>query len=339
MMPPVGADAQRALLRTMLLMRRTEEALIALTKEHAVGHFHVYIGQEATGAPALALLEPGDHTYTTHRNHGHLIGRGGDPARVLAEILGRSTGYNHGRGGTLHIASLALGFPATSASVGGCLPIAVGSAFAFKELKRPNVSMALFGDGALEEGAFAESINIAAIRQLPVIFLCENNSLEALGQKAGEYPSSTLAARELTDLAKPYRVPAVAVDGTDVGAVHAAVAEAIARARSGGGPTFIEARTVRWPGSRPLWPTLVTGETDIARAWDASRISGEYAEWYRTQDGLLRFIRESLAARTIDEPAVLALDADIHAQVASAVRFALDSPYPAADDVERGVFA
>ncbi len=339
MIPVLGRKGLRDLLRTMLVMRRTEEALIGLTKDHSVGHFHVYIGQEATGAPALAHLEPGDHSFTTHRNHGHLIGRGGEPGRILAEILGRATGYNHGKGGTLHVASFALGFPSTSASVGGCLPLAVGAAYAFKELRNRRVSMCLFGDGAVEEGAFAESVNIAALRSLPAIFLCENNSLEALGQQAGEYPSSTLAAKELTDLAKPFGVPAVLVDGTDAGAVHGAVADAVARARADGGPTFIEARTVRWPGSRPLWPALLTGETDVTYAWDPSRIPPEHAEWHRSQDGLLRFIREAVAAGAIDRSEVLGLDADVRSEIEAAVRFALESPYPSADAALTDVFA
>ena len=144
--------------------------------------------------PALAHLRDGDVAYTTHRNHGHLIARGVEPAGMAAEILGKATGINRGKGGTLHLASLRTASRPPRRSVGGPLPIAVGSAFAFKELGLDRVSVALFGDGALEEGAWHESVNIAAMRKVPVIFLCENNSLEALGQKANEYPSSTLAA-------------------------------------------------------------------------------------------------------------------------------------------------
>src|SRR5438445_2327751 len=146
--------------------------------------------------PPRSTLFPYTTLFRSHRNHGHLIARGADPGRMLAEILGKATGYNGGKGGTLHIASVELGFPTTSASVGGCIPISVGSAFAFQRLAQPNVSVCLIGDGALEEGAFHESINIAALAKLPVIFLIENNSLEALGQRANEYPSSTLAAAE-----------------------------------------------------------------------------------------------------------------------------------------------
>jgi pyruvate dehydrogenase E1 component alpha subunit len=337
MLPQLPAGELRGQLRTMLRIRRFEEALITLAQEHDIGHYHVYIGQEPTGVPALALMETGDVAYTTHRNHGHLIARGVDPAAMAAEILGKATGTNKGKGGTLHLASKEHGFPTTSSSVGGPLPISVGSAFAFKELGLDRVSFSIFGDGALEEGAWHESINIAAMRGVPVIFLCENNSLEALGQKANEYPSSTLAATELTDLVHPFGVPAVAIDGTDTRAVHEAVSEAVIRARKGDGPSFIEARTVRWPGSRPLWPQSLTGPTDVAYAWDEARIGGEHAKWWRQQDGLIAYIRELLEADAATQEQCLAIDRDAREEMDRAITFALESPYPepreALDDV------
>ena len=339
MLPEVPPDELRGQLRTMLRIRRFEEALIRLAGDHEIGHFHVYVGQEATGVPALALLRDGDVAYTTHRNHGHLIARGVDPAAMMAEILGKATGTNRGKGGTLHLASAAHGFPTTSSSVGGPMPIAVGSAFAFAELGLPHVSVCLFGDGALEEGAWHESVNIAAMRRVPVVFLCENNSLEALGQKANEYPSSTLAATRLTDLVDPFGVPAVAVDGTDAGAVHVAMRDAVERARAGGGPSFIEARTVRWPGSRPLWPQLVTGATRLEDAWDIDAITGEHATWWRDQDGLLRFARELVDGGHATREDCLATDVEAVAEMAAAVRFALESPYPDPREAIADVYA
>lgn len=339
MLPDLPADALLGQLSTMLRIRRFEEALIRLSADHDVGHFHVYVGQEATGVPALALLEQGDVAYTTHRNHGHLISRGADPARLMAEILGKASGTNRGKGGTLHLASLEHGFPTTSASVGGPLPIAVGSAFAFKELGLDRVSVCLFGDGALEEGAWHEAINIAAYRRLPVIFLCENNSLEALGQRANEYPSSTLAVRRLTDLVKPFGVPAVAIDGSDVSAVDREMRKAVRRARRGRGPSFIETWTVRWPGSRPIWPALVTGETDVAYAWDEMLIPDEHRDWFGAQDGVLRFVRELITAGHADRAQVLEIDTDARAEMQAAVRFALDSPYPEPEEALQDVFA
>ena len=339
MLPDLPATELVAQLRTMLRIRRFEEALIKLSADHDIGHVHVYIGQEATGVPALARLEAGDVAYTTHRNHGHLIARGVSPALMLAEILGKATGINKGKGGTLHLASIEHGFPTTSSSVGGPLPIAVGSAFAFKELGQDRVSVCLFGDGALEEGAWHESANIAAMRGVPVIFLCENNSLEALGQKANEYPSSTLAAVELTDLVRPFGIPFEVVDGTDPRAVDEAMARAIERARSGGGPTFLETRTVRWPGNRPLWPQLLTGETDVAMAWDASRVRDDYRAWHERQDGLLRYIGDLVNAGAITTDEVETIDVEARAEMAAAVTFALESPYPKPEEALEHVFA
>lgn len=339
MLPDLPVQELRAQLQTMLRIRRFEEALITLAQDNDIGHYHVYVGQETTGVPALAFMEDGDVAYTTHRNHGHLIARGVDPAAMAAEILGKAAGTNKGKGGTLHLASTAHGFPTTSSAVGGPMPISVGSAFAFKELGLDRVSISIFGDGALEEGAWHESINIAAMRQVPVIFLCENNSLEALGQQANEYPSSTLAAMELTDLVHPFGVPAVVVDGTDTGAVHEAMKAAVSRARSGGGPSFIEARTVRWPGNRPLWPQLLTGATKLEYAFDSSTITGEHAKWWREQDGVLNYLRALLETGAVIQDQAVAIDAEAQDEMRRAIEFAVESPYPDPDEAFEDVYA
>jgi pyruvate dehydrogenase E1 component alpha subunit len=337
MLPAIPPAKQLAQLRTMLRIRRFEEALIELAQSHQVGHFHVYVGQEGTGVPALALLESGDVAYTTHRNHGHLIARGVDPAPMLAEILGRATGTNRGKSGTLHLASARLGFPATSASVGGCLPLAVGSAFAFRQLGSDRVSVCLFGDGALEEGAWHEAANIAALRQLPVVFLCENNSLGAATTGGGDYPVSTLAVRTLADLAAPFGLPRIVVDGTDAGAVHDATSEAIGRARQGGGPTFIEAQTVRWPGNQGIWAELVTGPTRIAYAWDEVSIPEAHRTWFAEHDAVIRYARELIAGGVARED-IETLEADAAREMDAAVRFALDSPWPEPGEAFEDVF-
>ncbi len=339
MLPGVTSQQILQQLKSALLIRRFEERLIKLANDRDIGHFHVYIGQEMTGVPALRLLEEGDLSFTTHRNHGHLLARGVPPRQMYAEILGKETGMMGGRGGTLHLCSLQHGFPTTSSAVGGATPLATGAAFAFKRLGKDRVSVCLFGDGALEEGSWHESINIAAMEKLPVIYLCENNSLEALGQKAGEYPSSTLAAVDLIDLVTPFGVPTIQVDGCDAGLVHAAMNQALQRARSGGGATFIEARTVRWPGNRSIWPKLVTGETNLAAAWDASVISPEYQLWHSEQDAVLRFIREIVAAGIIEPKAVLEMDQVIKADMLAAAEYALASDYPQAEKALDLVFA
>ncbi len=331
MLPDLPSNDILKQLELAILIRRFEEELINLASGRDIGHFHVYIGQEMTGVPALYLLEKGDLSFTTHRNHGHLLARGVPAREMYAEILGKETGMMGGRGGTLHLCSMEHGFPTTSSAVGGATPLATGAAFGFQKLGQDRVSVCLFGDGALEEGSWHESINIAAMEKLPVIFLCENNSLEALGQKAGEYPSSTLAATDLIDLVEPFGVPTIQVDGCDAGAVHGAMADALRRARGGGGATFIEARTVRWPGNRPIWPELSTGETDLAMAWDESLVPEEHAVWHREQDAVLRFVREILAAGLIEQDRILAMDDTIRADMKTGVEFALESNYPKAE--------
>lgn len=339
MLPDLPTDSLVGQLRVMLVIRRFEEALIKLSQEFDIGHFHVYVGQETTGVPALKVLEQGDVGFTTHRNHGHLLARGVDPAAMLAEILGKVTGTNQGKGGTLHLASATHGFPTTSSVTGGCIPLSVGAAFGFQRRGLDRVSVCLMGDGSLEEGAWHESINIAALESLPVIFLCENNSLEALGQKANEYPSSTMAATPLTSLAEVFGVTSVAIDGTDPREVHDTMSAAVGRARRGDGPSFIEARTVRWPGSRPLWPQLLTGETDLRTAWDESLNPDDYRAWHERNDGLLRYARDLLAAGHVDEDSALEIDATVRDQMEQAVRFALDSPYPPPEAALDHVFA
>lgn len=340
MLPDLPRERLLELYRRMLLIRRFEEELFHLVRAgHTFGHFHLYIGQETIGVPALGLLARDDYAATTFRNHGHLLARGADPDRVLAEIMGKATGYCKGKSGTLHITSRELGFLSTSAAVGGVLPLATGAGFAAKQRGTTQVSVCCFGDGAMEEGAYFESINMAALWALPVIYLCENNSLGAPGTKAGEYASSTIAAARLTDLAAAFQVPAVMVDGTDAAAVHQAMEEAIARARSGGGPSFIEAQVMRWPGSRPLWPELLTGVTDLAMAWDPACIPMEYADWHRTHDGLLRFTRELLAAGAATQDRVREMDREVQADIARASRFGVESPEPAPEAALEDVFA
>jgi TPP-dependent pyruvate/acetoin dehydrogenase alpha subunit len=338
MVPDVSREKILVLFRTMLTIRRFEEALIKLTKSGvSVGHFHVYIGQECTGAPTLSLYEPGDTVVSTHRNHGHLLARGADPGRLMAEILGRATGYNKGKGGTLHVTVRELGFLSSSGIVGESLPLATGAAFAAKQKKTGCVSFCFFGDGALEEGVSYESMNLAALWSLPVIYLCENNSEEALATSAGEYPGSTIAIPELTTLAKTFNIPAVAVDGADVGEVYRAVREAVGRARAGQGPSFIEAKTVRSPVTRFLWPDLVAGEMNLEWAWSRETIPHAYKEWHESQDGLLRFTRELLQAGLMTPDTLLQMDRDVRAEMEKAVEYAQESPYPdpqsALDDV------
>ena len=323
----------------MLMMRHFEESVIQLYKQgRFVSHYHIYIGQEATGGTVLEALGEKDLICTTHRNHGHIIGRGCDPNKAMAEILGRETGFNGGRGGTLHICDASRGFLSTSAIVGGCAGLATGAAFGLKVKREPNVAVGFFGDGSLEEGLVIESFNIAALWKLPVVYVCENNSAGAMGPQQGGYPTAITATDSFTRLPAAYGIHCLKVDGTDIGAVHAAATEAIKRCRAGNGPVFIEAFTMRWPGSSPLWPELAT-VTDLNQAWDASLIVGPNADWVRHHDPLLRAARELVAAGHASRDELMARDKDARSRVAAAANFAIESPMPAPATVTNHVFA
>jgi acetoin:2,6-dichlorophenolindophenol oxidoreductase subunit alpha len=342
MMPADESTGRRwSLLRTMLRMRRFEEAVFALARERKfAGHFHIYIGQEATGAAIISLLEARDRLATTHRNHGHVIARGADPAAALAEILGRAGGLNGGRGGTLHLSDPSLGFISTSAVVGGCISLAVGAGYACKQSGDGAVAAAFFGDGALEEGVSYEAMNVASLLHLPVLFVCENNSADARGSARGGYPTLVHAGgADLLRIPQALGIEAVRVSGTDVDEIHAAAASAIAKCRDGRGPVFIESVTKRWAGSNPLWPALLTGETDIRMATGEVPIDGEHADWYRFHDPVLRLAR-TLAAQGSEAVARMHFyDAEIREDMKRAKDQALAGPFPEPQTALAHVFA
>jgi pyruvate dehydrogenase E1 component alpha subunit len=321
----------RELLARMLLMRRFEEMVIHVARAHKLGRQHLAIGHEAVGAPALAQMLPGDLAYTTHRNHGHMIARGVDPGRALAEILGRAGGLCGGKGGTWHMTDPSLGFQSTSAMVGGSIGLSVGGGFALKHAGKGNVALALFGDGVLDEGISYEAMNIASLYSLPVLFLCENNS------KEGEQQTSQLAARELIDVPRALRIECAVVDGGDPEAVAAAAAQAFAQVRKAQAPYFLEARLTRWPGSHQIKHEFTTGITDVAMAWDESRASNEHADWVRA-DPILRYIRTLLGRGAIDRDAVVALDTGANETMAAARAFAEASPFPKPETALTGAF-
>ena len=197
----------------MLRIRRFEEQCIRLSKEGQFpGHYHVYIGQEPTAVAACAALAAEDFVFSTWRNHGHLLARGAAADRMMAEILGKAGGYAGGRSGTLHLSVRELGVPATSALVGASLPLATGGALACKR-RGSGVTVVFFGDAALEEGAFYEAMIIAAVWKLPILFVCENNSIPPAQRKRGQYTSSTLPAARLADVPQSLQIATEVVDG------------------------------------------------------------------------------------------------------------------------------
>jgi acetoin:2,6-dichlorophenolindophenol oxidoreductase subunit alpha len=303
-----------------------------------MAHFHLYIGQEATGVAIMETLTSGDRLATTHRNHGHVLGRGADPARALAEILTRTTGLCNGYGGTLHLTEPDLGFLHTSSIVGGCIGLATGAAFALKKEGGDAIAVAFFGDGSLEEGISFEAMNFAALWRLPILYVCENNSRGALGSVKGGFPTAVSAVTDIASIPTCFDMPVETVDGRNVDEVFSAASRLVARARARKGPGFLHAVTERWAGSKPLWPALPTGDTDIAMAWDETKIGGEHADWYRHHDPILLYARKLLAAGvTRDE--ILGRDREVTADMAVAKKFAVDSPLPPPDTALAHVLA
>ncbi len=326
-------------LRRMLLIRRFEESLVHLFHaEVFMAHYHLYIGQEATCVAVMENLAPGDKLATTHRNHGHVLARGADPGRALAEILCRETGLNGGYGGTLHLSDPDLGFLSTSSIVGGCIGLANGAAFALKQAGGDAVSVAFFGDGSLEEGISYETMNFAALWSLPIVFVCENNSAGALGSVGGGFPTSVSAVDDLTKIPATFGIPVETVDGRDLDAVYEAAGRAVARCRKRQGPSFIHAVTERWSGSKPLWPELPAGDSQIEMVWDESALAGEHEDWYRHHDPIFLYARKLLAAGEMTRDEITAIDRDVSEGMDAARQFALDSPLPAAETALDKVF-
>jgi pyruvate dehydrogenase E1 component alpha subunit len=339
MLPKIARESLLELCRRMFVIRHFEESLVPLHDKGVFGgHYHLYVGQEATGVPAISCLRGDDYLFTTHRNHGHLLARGAEPKKLFAEILGRADGLNKGKGGSFHSVAPALGFLHSSGVVAGIIPLSTGTAYAAKAQKNGRITVCLFGDGSLEEGAAPEAFNLASLYKLPVLFLCENNGKYGAGRAVAAAQSSTMAAYPLTDLPKAYRIPAQQIDGMDAGLVHGTVSEAVEKIRRGEGPQFIEAQTVRYPGSETNWPTVPLA-TDTALAWDVSSVPEKAREWYRSCDPLLIFIRELVEAKQASREEISAIERQIKSAIAAAVEFAVNSPYPKPQEAERNFFA
>jgi pyruvate dehydrogenase E1 component alpha subunit len=340
MAEPWSRERKLEALETMMTIRRFEEAVVGLFQAHEfMTHFHLYIGQEATGVALMEALGPNDKIATHHRNHGHVLARGVDPKLALAEILGRENGINRGAGGTMHMSEPDLGFISTSAIVGGSISLATGAGFALKTQGDDAIAVGLFGDGALEEGVSYESLNLAALWELPVLYVCENNSEGALGSAGGGFPTSVSAVDDLTDIPRTFGIPVETVDGRDTGAVFDVISRGVEHARARKGPFFVHVATARYAGTQPLWPTLPTGETDISMAWDDAGAAGEHEQWFREHDPVLRYARELLAAGEISQDELTEMDARTRERVAEARQFALDSPRPTPESALDNVFA
>jgi len=311
----------RTALRRMHLIRKFEEVAEQSYMRGLVhGTMHLSIGQEASAVGSTLHLRPDDYILSTHRGHGHCIAKGADPARMLAEFFGKETGYCRGRGGSMHIADLATGNLGANGIVAGGLPIAVGVGMSIKAQKQSRVCMVFFGDGAANEGAFHESLNMASIWKLPVVFLCENNKYGMSMDIA-----NAMAVPNVADRAGAYAMRGVTVDGNDLPAVAAAAKAAIEHARQGGGPTLLECKTYRLRGHSKSDRNLYRTKEEI-EAW-------------RQRDPIRRLEDELNAQHRIEAGELAAIELAAQHEIEKALEFAKSSPDPDPAQLTRDVYA
>ena len=317
-------DLLAELFRRMTMVRQFELRAIEERRGGLIpGFIHSCVGQEATAVGACLALGPDDVITSTHRGHGHLIGKGGDPRYMMAELAARSSGYCLGRGGSLHIADYDLGILGANGIVAGGIPIAVGAALGFAmqaalgDEKR--IALSFFGDGAVNEGAFHEAANLAGLWRLPVILFCENNLYGEGTPQSKQAPIADLALR-----AQGYGFPGVIVDGNDVLAIYEAVKEAAQRARAGEGPTFIEAKTYRQRGH-------YEGDPQVYR-------TREEMETWKARDPIPAFRLKLLNSGLFDERALEEIKGRVLQQLDEAVAFAAAAEMPAPEEALYGVY-
>lgn len=318
----LSREQQLALYRQMLVIRHCEEQLVRLYAAGKIyGGVHTYIGEEAVATGVSAHLREDDTVFSTHRGHGHALAKGIAPGELIAELLGRATGCSGGRGGSMHLFKPEIGFMGSSGIVGPSILLASGGGYTARLLKLDRVSVAFFGDGAVNNGAFHEGINMAAAWGLPVLFVCENNMYATEVPFARATQNSSVASR-----AQVYGLPGVEVDGNDVEAVYQAAGEAVCRARSGGGPTLLECKTYRTRAH-------AEGMRDAGY-----RTAEEVAEW-KARCPIKRFRARLLDREVATEVDLDQIEAEVKALAEEAVVFALNSPLPDPATVTHSVYS
>jgi TPP-dependent pyruvate/acetoin dehydrogenase alpha subunit len=324
--PGVGKDrittdsSPKSLLECMILIRTFEEKLRAL---NAAGNFPgtcSSIGQEAGATGVVRALGPDDYILTNHRSAGHLIARGADPGRILAEVMGRSTGYCQGKSGTLHVSAKELGVILTSTIVGGELSLATGTALSQTMLGSKGITACFFGDGAACEGIFHESLNLAAVWNLPILYVCENNQWQAYVARR-----ETMLIDHISTRASAYGIEGLTVDGNDVEAVHAAAAQAISNIRQTGKPFLLEVYTYRMKGHF---------EPDDQSYVDPK----ELAEW-AGRDPINRMKEKLLRQNIVTADDIAQMEQRAQETIAAAVAFASNSPFPEPAELTTDVYA
>ncbi len=310
------------LYRTMLLIRRCEETLARAHQGGMIpGPCHTYVGEEAVATGTCAHLRTDDAVFSTHRGHGHALAKGVPPREVAAELFGKVTGCSQGRGGSMHLFKPEVGMMGTSGIVGPCILQATGAGYSFKLLNTDKVGVAFFGDGAVNNGAFHEGLNMAAIWDLPVLFVCENNMYATEVAFAYATKNQDVAAR-----ARTYGMPGVGVDGNDVLAVYQAAEEAVGRARAGKGPTLIECKTYRTRAHAEGMRDAGYRTTDEIESW-------------KQRDPITCFKDKLIAAGIAAEDDLAAIDTEIKHTANDAIEFAKASPYPDPATVMEHIFS
>lgn len=311
------------MLRTMIRIRRFEERLATLFKRGELpGFVHLYLGEEAIATGVCSALRPDDRITSTHRGHGHVIAKGARVDKMMAELFGKVDGYCRGKGGSMHTVDFSLGIIGTNGIVGGGIPIGTGAAWGDQHLGRDSVTVVFFGDGASNQGVFFESMNLAKIWQLPVIFVCENNGYTEWT------PTEKLTAGRIADRGKPMGIPGEQVDGNDVLAVRDVVTKAVARARAGDGPSLIEAHTYRWHGHNE-------GEEAFAGAY---RPEEEQQQW-RAREPIAAYATRLISDDLLTQATWDAIDAEEIAGIDAAVDFGKQSPFPDPEEALEHLYA
>ena len=297
---------------TMLRIRIFEERAADLVVAGEIKTpCHLYIGQEAIAVGVCAALEKGDYVWGSHRSHGHYLAKGGDLRAMMAELFGKATGCSKGRGGSMHLVAPEVGILGTVPLVAGTIPLAVGSALASKLRGDHRVAVSFFGDGATDEGHFHESMNLAGLYRLPVIFVCENNFYSSHMHLLEHRPEDNIHR-----VGEAHGIPGVRLDGNDVMAVYHAAVEAVNRARNRGGPSLLECRTYRWRGH-------------VGPAWDLDvgvKRKDELEEWLPKEP--IARVRASLVEKGMFQEEFDRIEQEIRAEVEEALVFARESPYP-----------
>ena len=317
---PLGSVEHRAhLLREMVRIRRFEERCVELYSAASIrGFMHLYIGEEAVAVGIMSALEPDDAVVATYREHGHALARGVPPGPIMAEMFGKVEGTSRGRGGSMHLFDASRRFYGGNAIVAGGIPVAGGLALADKMLGRPGVTACFFGEGAVAEGEFHETMNLASLWDLPVLFCCENN-LYAMGTALTRSEAET----DLAVKASAYQMPAWTVDGMDVEAVEEAARRAAVHIRAGGGPVFLELRTYRFRAHSMYDPERYRDKEEVAR--------------WREQDPIPAYAARLVADGALGEGDLAAMEAAADAEVDEAIAFAEAGTFEPVEDLTRFV--